>query len=152
MVVCKQCGTVYEEIFNTCPKCGAVHQLPDDNVYDVPRRKMPGTPERSSNVCDDIEIKLSGTEKKKPKTPTVVALVIAFALLLAVAITLIVVFSGKNGESSDEKTSPKPEIQISQDESVPAGEQSGEASADVSQDESTPSDEQSDDVSADEMP
>lgn len=126
MVVCKNCGTVYEEYYNACPKCGTVHQLPDDSVYNVPRRRMPGTQETGTDP-QYVEIELGTPKKKSTKAPTIIFVLITLVLLAAAAITIAVVFAGKNDDGSSEKPAPEPKEQSSQSVSVPESEPSQES-------------------------
>ena len=135
MIVCKQCGTVFEEIYQTCPKCGTVYQRLSEENYDLPRRKMPGEHEyfnSGGQSFQHVEIELKDHNKKKSKTPIVVAIIISIALIIAVAVVLVFCFSKKN--SNESLVVPKNE---SEEQLTPPEISSGSLVSDVSSEENS---------------
>ena len=125
MIVCKQCGTVFEEVFQTCPKCGAVYQPENEENYNAPRRRMPGEPDVVSSQAQTMqttEISLKESKKKKSKAPTVVVIIITLLLMIAVAVTLVVYFSEKNKEAPSGIPQAESEEQLVPPESIPESE------------------------------
>lgn len=122
MIVCKNCGTIFEEIYQTCPRCGTVHQFRTNENYDLPRRRMPGEPEFRNSAkasSQHLELDLKASEKKRSKAPTVIVILIAFALMIAVAVTLVVFFSNNNNEQSSGVPKTESEEQLTPPQSIP---------------------------------